>query len=202
MATPTSTRTAPCRFSAIRARSLDAVELPPFRAGIAAGAGAVMTGHMALPAIHPDDTTPATLSRPIVTGLLRDEIGFDGLVFTDSMRMRAVTEMASAAEAAGRAVAAGHDLVLHAPNDRAAVAGVRAAVDDGRVSADALDRSVHRVLEAKARLGLHRRRRVELDTLPLVVGTRAHRAVAREVSERSITLIRDAGKRRSPPHAA
>ncbi len=175
-----------------RAR-LDAVELPPFRAGIAAGAGAVMTGHMALPAIHPDDTTPATLSRPIVTGLLRDEIGFDGLVFTDSMRMRAVTEMASAAEAAGRAVAAGHDLVLHAPNDRAAVAGVRAAVDDGRVSAAALDRSVHRVLEAKARLGLHRRRRVELDTLPLVVGTRAHRAVAHEVSERSITLIRDAG---------
>ncbi len=175
-----------------RAR-LDAVELPPFRAGIAAGAGAVMTGHMALPAIHPDDSTPATLSRPVVTGLLRDEIGFDGLVVTDSMRMRGITEMASAAEAAGGAIAAGHDLVLHAPNDRAAVAGVRAAVDDGRVSPAALDRSVRRILEAKARVGLHRRRRVELDTLPVVVGTRAHQAVAREVSERSITLIRDSG---------
>ncbi len=170
---------------------LDAVELPPFRAGIAAGAGAVMTAHMALPAIHPDNETPATLSKPIVTGLLRDELGFDGLVFTDSMRMRAITDMLSPADAAGGAVMAGHDLVLHAPDDRAAVAGVRAAVDDGRVSAAALDRSVRRVLEAKARLGLHRRRRVALDTLPLVVGTRAHRRVAREVSERSITLIRD-----------
>ena len=174
-----------------RAR-LDAVELPPFRAGIAAGAGAVMTGHMALPALHPDDTTPATLSRPIVTGLLRDEMGFDGLVFTDSMRMRGITEMAGTGEAAGGAVTAGHDLVLHAPDDREAVAGVRAAVDDGRVSPAALDRSVRRILEAKASLGLHRRQRVELDTLPTIVGTRAHRAVAREVSERSITLIRDA----------
>ena len=174
-----------------RAR-LDAVELPPFRAGIAAGAGAVMTAHMALPAVHPDDTTPATLSRPIVTGLLRDELGFDGLVFTDSMRMRAITEMMSPAEAAAGAVSAGHDLVLHAPDDRAAVAGVRAAVADGRVSADALDQSVRRILEAKARLGLHHRRRVELDTLPLVVGTRAHGAIARAVSERSITLVRDA----------
>ena len=174
-----------------RAR-LDAVELPPFRAGIAAGAGAVMTGHMALPAIHPDDTTPATLSRPIVTGLLREEIGFDGLVFTDSMRMRGITRMAATEDAAGGAVAAGHDLVLHAPNDREAAAGVRAAIDEGRVSPAALDRSVRRILEAKARLGLHRRRRVELDTLPTIVGTRAHRAVAREVSERSITLIRDA----------
>ena len=170
---------------------LDAVELPPFRAGIAAGAGAVMTAHMALPAIHADDETPATLSKPIVTGLLRDELGFDGLVFTDSMRMRAITDMLSPADAAGGAVMAGHDLVLHAPDDRAAVAGVRAAVDDGRVSAAALDQSVRRVLAAKARLGLHRRRRVALDTLPLVVGTRAHRRVAREVSERSITLIRD-----------
>ncbi len=175
-----------------RAR-LDAVELPPFRAGIAAGAGAIMTGHMALPAVHPDDTTPATLSRPVVTGLLREELGFDGLVFTDSMRMRGVTEMAQTAEAAAGAVAAGHDLVLHAPDDREAVAGVRAAVDAGRVSPAALDRSVRRILDAKARLGLHRRRRVELDTLPTIVGTRAHRAVAREVSERSITLLRDAG---------
>ena len=174
-----------------RAR-LDGMELPPFRAGIGAGAGAVMTAHMALPAVHPDDTTPATLSRPIVTGLLRDELGFDGLVFTDSMRMRAITEMMSPAEAAGGAVSAGHDLVLHSPDDVAAVAGVRAAVVDGRVSAAALDQSVRRILVAKAGLGLHHRRRVELDTLPLVVGTRAHRAVARAVSERSITLIRDA----------
>ena len=171
---------------------LDAVELPPFRAGIAAGAGGVMTAHVALPALDPDPRTPATFSAPIATTLLRDDLGFEGLVFTDSLRMRAITRMLPPAEAARRALAAGHDVILHSPDDRAAFAGLKAAVTDGTVGVAALDRSVRRVLEAKARLGLHRRRRVDLETLPLVVGTRAHGAVAREVSERSITLIRDA----------
>ncbi len=171
---------------------LAAVELPPFRAGIAAGAGAVMTAHVALPALDPDLRTPATFSAPIATALLRDDLGFDGLVFTDSMRMRAITRMLPPAVAAVRAVAAGHDVVLHSPDDRAALAGVRAAVADGTIRSGQLDRSVRRVLEAKARLGLHRGARVDIDTLPEIVGTRAHRAVAREVSERSITLIRDA----------
>ena len=172
---------------------LEAVELPPFRAGIAAGAGGVMTAHVALPALEPDARTPATFSAPIVRGLLRDELRFGGLVFTDSMRMRAITRMLPPAAAAARAVAAGHDVVLHSPDDRAALAGIRAAVAEGAIDRTRLDRSVRRVLEAKARLGLHRRARVDLDALPEVVGTRAHRAVAREVSERSITLIRDAG---------
>ena len=171
---------------------LEAVELPPFRAGIAAGAGAVMTAHVALPALDPDLRNPATFSAGIATALLRDDLGFDGLVFTDSMRMRAVTRMLPPAGAAARAVAAGHDVVLHSPDDRAALAGVKAAVADGTIGSEQLDRSVRRVLEAKARLGLHRGARVDLDALAEIVGTRAHRAVAREVSERSITLIRDA----------
>ena len=104
---------------------LEAVELPPFRAGIAAGAGAVMTAHVALPALDPDVRNPATFSAPIATALLRDDLGFDGLVFTDSMRMRAITRMLPPAGAAARAVAAGHDVVLHSPDDRAALAGVR-----------------------------------------------------------------------------
>ena len=171
---------------------LEAVELPPFRAGIAAGAGAVMTAHVALPALDTDVRNPATFSAPIASALLRDDLGFDGLVFTDSMRMRAITRMLPPAGAAARAVAAGHDVVLHSPDDRAALAGVRAAVADGAIGSAQLDRSVRRVLEAKARLGLHRGARVDLDALPEIVGTRAHRAVARAVSERSITLIRDA----------
>ena len=170
---------------------LESVELPPFRAGIAAGAGGLMTAHVALPALDPDVRRPATFSRPITTGLLRDEMGFGGLVFTDSMRMRAITRMLPPAAAAARAVAAGHDVVLHSPDDRAALAGVKAAVADGTIGMAQLDRSVRRVLEAKARLGLHRRSRVDLDLLPEIVGARAHAAVASEVSERSITLIRD-----------
>ena len=171
---------------------LEAIELPPFRHAIATGTDGVMTAHIELPALDTSEGTPTTFSKPIVTTLLRGELGFDGLVFTDSMRMRAVTEMVTPADAAGRAVAAGHDVVLHSPDDKLAADGVKAAVADGRISTEALDRSVRRVLTAKARLGLHRRNRVNLETLPIVVGTRAHEAVARRVSEQSITLVKDA----------
>ena len=170
---------------------LDRVELPPFRAGIEAGAGAVMTSHIALPGLEPDPERPATLSRRIVTDLLRDELGFDGLVYTDSMRMRGVTDLMSASEAAVSAVLAGHDVVLHSPDDAAVFTGLKEAVAGGRITPARLDASVRRILAAKARLGLHRTRTVSLDTLPLVVGTRTHRAVASEVSRRGMTLIKD-----------
>ena len=170
---------------------LDRVELPPFRAGIDAGAAAVMTSHIELPGLEPDPERPVTLSRRVVTGLLREELGFDGLVYTDSMRMRGVTDLVSASDAAVGAIAAGHDVVVHSPDDAAAFDGLKAAVDGGEITEARLDASVRRILEAKARLGLHRTRAVSLDTLPLIVGTRAHRAVAAEVSRRGMTLIKD-----------
>ena len=173
-----------------RAR-LDRVELPPFRAGLAAGADAVMTAHIELPELEPAAATPATFSLRIVGDLLRDELGFDGLVFTDSMRMRAMSDLMPPAEAAARAVAAGHDVVLHSPDDAAAFRGIKDAVGSGELTGARLDQSVERILKAKARLGLHRTRAVSLDTLPLVVGTRSHRAVAEKVSARSQTLIKD-----------
>ena len=173
-----------------RAR-LDRIELAPFRVGFAAGAAAVMTAHIKLPALESAEATPATFSPRIVDQLLRKELGFDGLVFTDSMRMRAVSELVSPGEAATRAVTAGHDMVLHSPDDAAAFRGLKSAVARGDLTEARLDRSVQRILTAKARVGLHRQRGVSLDTLPVTVGTRAHRAVARDVSERSLTLIKD-----------
>ena len=173
-----------------RAR-LDRVELPPFRAGLAAGAGAVMTSHVAMPRLDPGPTRPATVSPPIVTGLLRGDLGFDGLVYTDSMRMRGITDELSPGRAAVAAVAAGHDVVVHSPDDAAAFAGLRRAVDRGVLTEARVDASVRRILAAKAALGLHRTRAVSLDDLPRVVGARRHRAVAAEVSRRGLTLIRD-----------
>ena len=173
-----------------RAR-LDRVELPPFRAGLAAGAGAVMTSHVAMPRLDPGATRPATLSRPIVTGLLRGELGFDGLVYTDSMRMRGITERLSPGRAAVAAVAAGHDVVVHSPDDAAAFAAIRRAVERGTLAEARVEASVRRILAAKAALGLHRARTVSLDDLPRVVGSREHRAAAAEVSRRGLTLIRD-----------
>jgi beta-glucosidase-like glycosyl hydrolase len=173
-----------------RAR-LDRVELPPFRAGIAAGAGAVMSAHVQMPAIDPGEFAPATLSRAALTGLLRGELGFNGLIYTDSMSMDAVSRRLSPGDAAARAFAAGNDVVLHSPDDAAAVEGIRQAVASGAIAMAQIDASVRRILEAKARLGLHGQRLVDLDDVPAKVGTRAHRAVAEEVSRRAITLVKD-----------
>ena len=173
-----------------RAR-LDRVELPPFRLGLAAGADAVMVAHVELPALDPAKV-PSTFSQPTIDGLLRHDLGFNGLVYTDSMSMAAIAAMTSPGEAAARAVEAGADLVAHSPDDVAAAAGIRAAFDRGEITMARIDSSVRRVLTAKARLRLDESRLVDVERVAASVGGRAHQAVAREVSERSVTLVKDA----------
>jgi len=173
-----------------RAR-LDAVELVPFRAAIAAGVDAVMSSHIRLPALDPTEGRPATLSRPILTGLLREELGFKGLVFTDSMSMLAIAKQFTPAEAAALAVQAGADVVLDSPDPQAALRGIKEAVERGEIARDALDRSVERILKAKAKLGLHRSRTVDVEAVPASVGGRAHEALAAEIASRAITLLKD-----------
>ena len=169
---------------------LDQVELPPFKAGIDAAAAGVMVAHIELPAL--DKTAgPATFSRPVITGLLREQMRFDGLIYTDAMNMDAVVKMGSSGDNAVKAVLAGVDVVLDSPDTMDAFRGIKAAVESGRISRERLETSVRRVLTAKARLGLHRARAISLDAVPDVVGTRRHAAVARQVSERSLTLLKD-----------
>ena len=170
---------------------LDKMELVPFRAGVAAGADAVMTAHIEMPALDPTPKTPTTLSQPIIQGLLRKDLGFNGLIYTDSMGMAGVSAIYSAGEAAVRAVMAGNDVILHSPDDAAAFEAVVDAVKSGRISEAQVNTSVERILRAKARAGLHRNKMVNLDAIPTIVGTRRNRAVAEEVSQRSITLLRD-----------
>ena len=170
---------------------LDQMELVPFRAGVAAGAEAVMTAHIEMPALDPTPKTPTTLSQPIVQGLLRKDLGFGGLIYTDSMGMAGVSAIYTPGEAAVRAVAAGNDVILHSPDDRAAFEAVVDAVKSGRIPEAQINTSVERILRAKARAGLHRNKMVNLDQITTVVGTRRNRAVAEEVSQRSITLLRD-----------
>lgn len=170
---------------------LDVVELPPFKAGIAAGADAVMTGHIELPALDPGDFSPASLSPLIVTGLLRGELRFGGLVYTDSMSMEAVTAKLSPGEAAARAIKAGNDIVLQSPDEAAAVAGIKGAIEHGDIPMTQIDASVRRILSAKASLGLHKAKTVSLDDVPRLVGGRQHAEVAQTLAARAITLIKD-----------
>jgi beta-N-acetylhexosaminidase len=171
---------------------LEKIELPPFKMAIAAGADAVMTGHIEMPAFDSTPKTPTTLSEPIVTGVLRKDLGFQGLIYTDSMGMQGVTDMYKPGEAAVRAVAAGNDIVLHSPDDGEAFKGVIEAAKSGRIPEAQVNASVERILRAKAAAGLHRTKTVNLDAISTIVGTRANQAIADEVSQRSITLIKDA----------
>jgi beta-N-acetylhexosaminidase len=173
-----------------RAR-LDAVELLPFRRGVEQGAEAVMAAHIVLPALDPAPSTPATFSRPILHDLLRTEMAFGGLVYTDSMSMDAVAKMVSPDEGAVRALLAGADQVLHSPDPIAAFNGIKAAIASGRLSQAQIDASVERVLRAKASVGLHTQRAIDLDAVPALVGGRAHDAAAQEAFARAITLVKD-----------
>ncbi len=169
---------------------LDEVELAPFRAAIAAKADAVMTAHLGLSAVD-DSGNPATLSKPITEGLLRQELRFDGLAITDSMGMAGVTSKAGPGDAAVQAIEAGNDVVLNSPDQAAAFAGLRRAVESGRITVSRLDASVRRILRAKARLGLHRARLADLNELPNRVGARDAANLADDVSARAVTLIKD-----------
>jgi len=184
---------------------LDAIELWPFRYAMSEGADAVMTAHIQLPALDPAEFSPASLSRSIVTDLLRGELGFTGLIFTDAIDMDAIARRMDPGTAAAKAVAAGNDFVTKPSDPGAAVAGIKAAVERGEIAMTDLDASVRRILTTKARLGLHRVRTASLDDVPGIVGGRRHRSVAEEISRKSITLLKDDRNQvplRVPPQAS
>ena len=172
-----------------RAR-LDEIELAPFRAGIAAGVDAVMVAHVEMPMLD-KAPGPATFSQPVITGLLREQLGFGGLIVSDAMNMNAVTQLGTAGENAVKAFNAGIDLILDSRDTKDAFRSLNAAVASGQIPRARLEASVRRILTAKARLGLHRSRLVSFDALPQVVGTRQHSAVAQQISDRAVTLIKD-----------
>ncbi len=169
---------------------MDRVELLPFRMAVDAGVDAVMTAHVAVPGVLGDDL-PATLSPYFMTDVLRDEMGFGGILFTDALRMGAITDGYGAGEAAVLALEAGSDVVLAPDGIGTAVEAVTAAVESGRVSRARVDLSVRRLLEAKARLGLHRSRLVDPAAVATRVGTAENRAVADRAAAASLTLVRD-----------
>lgn len=170
---------------------LEHLELVPFRSAISSGVSSVMTGHLSVPAVEPDANTPATLSHNILTGLLRNELGYHGLIVTDAMEMGGITVRFAPGEAAVRAVAAGVDCVLMSPVPDAAFEALQGAVKSGRISTERLDESVRRILQAKARLGLNSSRLVDVNALNHKFGSAAWQKEAQEISDRGVTLLRD-----------
>lgn len=173
---------------------LEALELVPFRRAIQSGVRAVMTAHLALPALEPKPGTPATLSENVQTKLLQGELGFSGLVVTDSLTMAGLANEFWPADAAVRAIKAGVDVLLDPPNPDATYHAVLDAFRTGEISEERLDHSVRKVLEAKVWLGLHRKRRVDFSQISRLVNDPKLQEQAQLMAEASITLGHDPGK--------
>lgn len=195
---------------------LNSVELVPFRAAVNAGVGAVMDGHIGLPLIDPTaiaplprdlklrpsdtdengeivsvkGTMPTTLS-PVVNGILRNDLHFDGLIVTDAMSMSGLTIYFTQEEASVRALEAGADLLLKPADPDASIRGVLEAVKKGRLSEARIEQSARKVLAAKFDLGLEQQRLTPLDEIDRVVGSRKAVELADDIAEHAITLVRN-----------
>lgn len=168
------------------------LDAPPFRAAIAAGIDSIMTAHIVVPSLDGAED-PATLSHPILTGILREELGYDGVVVTDSLGMEGVRTKYGDDRVPVLALKAGVDQLLNPPSLDVAWNAVLTAVRDGELSEARLDASILRVLRLKARLGLFTDPYVSHAGVDRTVGTRAHLATADRITERTTTLLVNEG---------
>jgi beta-N-acetylhexosaminidase len=193
--TATDSHLGVAQVSGGRAR-LDSIELPPFRQAIAAGVDAVMVAHVAVPALESDPNKVAVTSPAIVTQLLKEQLGFQGIVISDALDMAALTRLyaANIGRAAVDAFKAGNDVLLIPPDLDAAYRAMLAAVASGEISSERLNSSVRKILQAKASLGLQRARLVDLSAMDKIIGLPENAALAQKISDDAITLVRDNGK--------
>ena len=172
------------------------VDLPPFRKAIEAGVDAVMTAHIRVPALDPDPNLVATTSPLIVTKLLKNELGFKGIVVTDGLDMAGLTRLyaGNVGRAAVDAFKAGNDVLTMPADLDASYRALLSAVRSGEIPRQRLDASVLKILQAKASLGLNKTRVVDVTAIPKVVGTAANAAEGQRISDSAITLVRNNGK--------
>jgi beta-N-acetylhexosaminidase len=176
---------------------LEAVELPPFQAAIAAGVDAVLVAHVFVPALDPDPRHVATTSPFIIEEVLRKQLGFTGLVVSDALDMNGMMRLYeeaggnASAQAAVDVVKAGNDVVLLPADLGAAYNGLLQAVRSGEISERRIDASVLKILQAKASVRLHRARLVDLRALPMAIGSPEGLASAQRVADAAVTLVRD-----------
>lgn len=171
---------------------LEHLELVPFKAAIEAGVDAVMTAHVAVPALAPPDL-PATLSPAILTDLLRKQLGFTGLVVTDALEMGGIVKGYGAGEAAVRALEAGADTLLMPADADLAIKAVIGAVENGRLTRQRIQSSVIKILTAKEKVGLDRKRFADLEAIGDVIDSPEANEKSQEIADRAVTLVRNGG---------
>jgi beta-glucosidase-like glycosyl hydrolase/CubicO group peptidase (beta-lactamase class C family) len=170
---------------------LDSMELMPFRVLTEHGVGSVMVAHLQVPAIDARENTPTTLSSLTIEGILRNDLGYTGLVFTDAMEMKGVTKYYSAGEAAAKALEAGNDVVLLPDNLPMAIQAIKQYIEEGKITPEHIERSVKRVLIAKYRLALHQSQLVQTFNVRDDINTTQAYALKRRLIQSALTLVRD-----------
>ncbi len=170
---------------------LDSVELAPFKAMIQRGISSVMVAHLTVPAIDSTKGLPSTLSKPIITNLLKEKLGFDGLVVTDALDMGAVVKAFGSDSTAVKAVQAGADILLVLPNEDSGIEALVHAVESGSVPRSRIDYSVRKILGYKYDLGLQSNRFSDLKNIREVVASPEHLSVAKNIARKSITVLKN-----------
>jgi beta-N-acetylhexosaminidase len=166
------------------------LDRPPFEAAIAAGVPAIMTAHISVPALDPSGD-PATLSEPIMTGLLREELGYDGVVITDALDMAGASATYGNDRVPVLALKAGVDMLLMPPEFEVARTSVLEAVASGELTEERIDTSVRRILTLKQSLGLTEGTQVDPAAVAANVGTPDHLATVQQITDRTTTLVRN-----------
>jgi beta-glucosidase-like glycosyl hydrolase/CubicO group peptidase (beta-lactamase class C family) len=170
---------------------LQSVELAPFKSAIEAGVDSIMTAHVAVPKVTGEARVPATLSRKVLTELLREKLEFDGIVVTDALEMAGVTGSYWCGLAAIRAIQAGADALLLPPDAMVAINEVEKAVKLGAISEARIDQSVRKILLAKSTLGLHQNRTVSIGRIGDIVASPENTELAQDIADHSVTVVRD-----------
>jgi beta-N-acetylhexosaminidase len=179
---------------------INQIDLPPFRAAIAAGTDAVMVAHLTAPALEPDPSRVATNSSAIVTGILKQQLGFKGLIMTDAMDMGALTSVypeggaPAARHAAVDTVKAGNDMMILFTDLDGAYKGLLDAVRKGEIPEKRIDESVLKILEAKASVKLNKGSQVDINALSSVISSPENLALAQQMADSATTLVRDNGR--------
>lgn len=189
------------------------IEFKPFRSLINSGVGSVMISHISMPQldnevarplknaikaeytedeVETENTTiPATLSKNIVTGILKDDMKFDGLIVTDAMDMSGLTKYFPQDEAAVRAILAGNDVLIKPANTEDTIRGIKEAVASGRITEERINESVRKVLAWKYKLGLFKQKITPLNEIDKIVSNQETRDLTNEIAKDAITLVKN-----------
>jgi len=176
-------------FLAEPAAEIEKNEFRAFQYAVDAGVDFIMTEHVAVPSVTGGSKLPASMEPKLIKGIIRDKLGFKGIITTDDLWYDYVIARFGQEEAAVKALQAGHDIVLKPKDPVATIRAIVDAVKTGRIREEQINNSVYKLLVYKAKLGLHKNRLVDEDRIGQMVGTVAHQKVIQEVADRSVTLL-------------